>query len=99
MSNACAETLDRLDLTEIKDFIRNREASISDVESLEVAYKRFLIEAFSNPGKMISPAPDVDIFWHAHILHTRKYQKDCAEFFGKYIHHTPFGSICGGDGD
>lgn len=40
----------------------------------------------------IAPSRDVDEFWHAHILHTRKYAEDCGRVFGTYLHHDPRGS-------
>ncbi len=28
--------------------------------------------------------------WHAHILDTMAYHKDCQYLFGRYIHHYPY---------
>ena len=32
---------------------------------------------------------DLDLFWHEHILHTKKYHDDCMAVFGEIIHHDP----------
>lgn len=37
----------------------------------------------------LQPTHVVDIFWHTHILFTRKYFKDCEAIFGQYLHHEP----------
>lgn len=39
---------------------------------------------------ILSPTPDVDQVWHAHILDTRKYQEDCMTMFGRTLHHNPY---------
>jgi hypothetical protein len=31
-----------------------------------------------------------DKIWHAHIISTIQYQKDCDRIFGRYLDHTPF---------
>jgi hypothetical protein len=30
-----------------------------------------------------------DKIWHAHIVNTVQYQKDCDRIFGRFLHHTP----------
>ncbi|MFD8156604.1 glycine-rich domain-containing protein [Streptomyces malaysiensis] len=37
----------------------------------------------------LSPSPLVDDFWHAFLLHTKAYQKFCADTLGKFVHHQP----------
>lgn len=36
------------------------------------------------------PSEEVDVFWHQHILDTKKYHKDCMIIFGRYLHHYPY---------
>ena len=41
--------------------------------------------------EFVSPPPQVDIAWHAFILHTRDYEAYCRERYGGVIHHQPTG--------
>lgn len=41
--------------------------------------------------EFISPPPQVDVAWHAFILHTRDYEAYCRERYGRVIHHQPTG--------
>jgi hypothetical protein len=57
---------------------------------LESEYRDFLILLAENDGKTISPwSDDLDLFWHEHILDTRKYAQDCKCIFGHFIQHDP----------
>jgi hypothetical protein len=57
---------------------------------LESEYRDFLILLAENDGKTISPwSDDLDLFWHEHILDTRKYAQDCKSIFGHFIQHDP----------
>ena len=60
--------------------------------ALDVAaeYRRFLQMCCENPDKPIVPSSLVDEFWHLHILDTRKYQQDCENVFGEFLHHFPY---------
>jgi len=49
------------------------------------------------PQMQISPTRDIDAFWHAHILDTRKYIDDCERVFGFYLHHFPYFGMRGAD--
>merc|ERR1712224_390849 len=35
----------------------------------------------------------VDAFWHAHLLHTREYERESKAFFGYFLHHSPYGAL------
>lgn len=52
-------------------------------------YKRFLWLCLKYPDSALVPTKDMDEFWHNHILHTRRYFKDCQNLFGRYLHHIP----------
>ena len=60
-------------------------------DQVELEYRRFLFALTrKRPEVTISPpTPDVDEFWHQHILDTRKYRDDCEKIFGHYMDHTP----------
>ncbi len=55
----------------------------------EFAYREFLLFAKTFPAETPTPSPDVDAFWHFHILDTLKYTRDCAMAFGYFLHHKP----------
>jgi hypothetical protein len=91
--NAIAE-IDRLDLEPIKFKIACKEDgygwSNEHIERMEVAYRRFLKLLAQHPEKQLAPTRDIDAFWHAHILDTRKYAADCERIFGGFLHHYPY---------
>lgn len=69
----------------------------------ESEYRSFLAVAKATPGQdHHNTSVDMDAVWHSHILHTRQYHTDCAQFFGHYFHHAPSGTVgmcsgnCGG---
>jgi hypothetical protein len=55
----------------------------------ELRYRRFLCMHLLNPRLLLVPPPDIDAFWHQHILFTRAYAVDCDRLFGMYLHHSP----------
>ncbi|HSW08817.1 glycine-rich domain-containing protein [Aquabacterium sp.] len=57
---------------------------------IELAYRRFLMLLARYPASQLAPTRDIDKFWHAHILDTRKYAADCQQLFGEFIHHHPY---------
>jgi hypothetical protein len=64
-------------------------------EFAELQYKRFLTLLKLYPEKSIVPNKTMDVFWHYHILDTRKYHKDCENIFGGYVHHFPYFGLRG----
>ena len=65
-----------------------------EVESL---YRRFLALNIVYSDRKICPTGPIDEFWHAHILDTRAYEKDCEFLFGSYLHHFPYFGMRGPD--
>ena len=59
----------------------------TEVESL---YRKFLALNIAFPDRKICPTSPIDEFWHAHILDTRAYHRDCELLFGKFLHHFPY---------
>ena len=53
-------------------------------------YRAFLVLNALYPQERIVPPKEVDEFWHAHILDTKKYADDCEAVFGYFFHHYPF---------
>lgn len=65
-----------------------------DVEGL---YRRFLALNIRYPGRKICPTGPIDDFWHAHILDTQAYARDCQMLFGHFLHHFPYFGMRGPD--
>ena len=59
----------------------------NDVEDL---YRRFLALNIVYRDHKICPTGPIDDFWHAHILDTKAYARDCQALFGEYLHHFPY---------
>lgn len=64
--------------------------NLADLKKIEALYKNFLILNLKYPNERIIPSEEVDEMWHNHILDTIKYQEDCAQVFGFYLHHYPY---------
>jgi hypothetical protein len=64
--------------------------TLAKCDTVELLYKNFLFLCFKYPEAKLVPTPDIDDFWHAHILDTRKYMDDCQEIFGRFLHHFPY---------
>ena len=64
-------------------------------DNCEKWYKRFLKLHVLCPNATIVPSRTIDEMWHAHILDTRKYHKDCESIFGCYLHHFPYFGLRG----
>ena len=83
-----------LDLEPIKFSLTQREEGVNwtlnKAEILETWYRRFLYLSSLYTDKAIIPSKDIDIFWHTHILDTKKYMSDCENLFGRYFHHFPY---------
>jgi hypothetical protein len=88
------EAIEGLDLGPIKFKLMHPEEgkgwTRAFAEHLETQYKRYLTLVAKYPREAIAPGRDVDRFWHAHILDTRKYIDDCERVFGFYLHHFPY---------
>ena len=59
-------------------------------DRVERAYRQFLMVLAGHPGTVVAPTRDIDTFWHAHILDTRRYADDCQRIFGEFLHHDPY---------
>ena len=59
-------------------------------------WRKYKYESEETVDIRMPPPPDVDEVWHAHILDTRRYARDCVKLFGTFHHHYPYFGI---DGD
>jgi hypothetical protein len=79
-----------LDLEAVKSLLRvNRPWSDAQCDLVEVWYRRYLTLAVLYPDETLRPTPEIDEFWHHHILCTHKYAEDCDRVFGRFLHHSP----------
>jgi hypothetical protein len=85
--------IEALDLTPVRARLMHPVAgpgwSAERTRQVEHAYREFLFVATMFPDESPAPAPDVDTYWHFHILDTVKYARDCQQAFGYFLHHGP----------
>ena len=95
-----ANTVAALDFERLKwKLSRSSEAKLSP-EACDLAereYRRFLTLKAAFPGVNLVPSKLADEFWHAHILDTAAYARDCESVFGGFLHHFPYFGIYGQD--
>ena len=86
--------IERLDLAPILFKVTCEEDgygwTAEHAQGIALAYKRYLVLLAKHPEVTIAPTRDIDRFWHAHILDTRKYALDCERIFGGFLHHFPY---------
>jgi len=81
----------KLDLSEVTSSMISRHGwSEDEAQDAEKLYRNFLflVSKYSNKTTLV-PSHDIDMYWHEHILFTKKYFKDCDSIFGSYFHHDP----------
>lgn len=84
--------IDAIDFSQLMDRLK-KEEGWSDKALAETCtyYRNFLFLNKKYPEyNVLPPSADIDEFWHAHILETEKYERDCLAIFGKYFHHYPY---------
>lgn len=87
---AIAEKIQSLDFERIKKKIIEKHGWTPErADEIEALYKGFFLECALRPDQEHTPTPDIDVMWHAHILDTRKYLRDCEEVLGFFLHHVP----------
>lgn len=92
------QAIDALDFSRMKAKLLHQTHAQWSAESLEHAergYRQFLKLAAKYPHTPAVPSEQVDAFWHAHILDTRRYASDCERIFGYVLHHDPYVGIDG----
>lgn len=80
-----------LNLSKVSERVRNENPrwSAEKLRISEEAYRGFLFIHWKYPREALVPSTGIDEFWHAHILYTKQYMKDCQKIFGHYMHHDP----------
>lgn len=80
-----------IDLTMLKrKLIEEYGWTPEHTDQVEDLYRKFLALNAAYPDRKICPTGPIDEFWHAHILDTRAYAKDCDHLFGHFLHHFPY---------
>lgn len=93
MYETFSDRIAKLDLNPIKFKLMSEDGknwNREKADRVELAYRQFLDLVLENGDAVIVPSKEVDAFWHAHILDTRKYAKDCNRIFGCFLHHFPY---------
>ena len=85
------ERVNQLDFTMLKmKMVEEHDWTPEFCDEVEALYRRFLALNARYPNRKICPTGPIDEFWHAHILDTRAYMRDCEDIFGYYLHHFPY---------
>jgi hypothetical protein len=85
------ERVNQLDFKMLKiKMIEEHDWTVEFCDEAEALYRKFLALNARFPDRKICPTGPIDEFWHAHILDTRAYMRDCEDIFGHYLHHFPY---------
>jgi hypothetical protein len=88
------QVIEKVDLEPIMVKVMDKEEglgwSLDFTKRVAFEYKRYLTLCLENPDFTMVPSTFVDDFWHYHILDTQKYQEDCQNIFGYFLHHFPY---------
>lgn len=83
--------LPQIDLTPIRFRVTKNRSDLTagQIDEMELRYLRFLMLCKEEPNVRHEPDKEVDLYWHTHLLYTRKYVADCQNYFGYFLHHEP----------
>lgn len=96
--SAALEKVASLDFSMLKHKLELERGWTSEFsDEVESLYRRFLALNVRYPEKKICPSGPIDDFWHAHILDTHAYARDCEALFGGYLHHFPYFGMRGAE--
>ncbi|MGA8810009.1 MAG: glycine-rich domain-containing protein-like [Thermoanaerobaculia bacterium] len=88
---AALDRVNQLDFTMLKrKLMEEHNWTAEFIDEVESLYRKFLALNARYPDQKICPTGPIDSFWHAHILDTRAYAKDCEVVFGQLLHHFPY---------
>ena len=95
---ASLERVTKLDFGMLKRKLGEEKGwSLDYQDEVEDLYCRFLALNMVYRDRKICPTGPIDEFWHAHILDTKAYERDCRDLFGEYLHHFPYFGMRGPD--
>lgn len=85
------ELVSQIDFAMLKrKLMEEHEWTAEFCHEAESLYRKFLALNARYPGRKVCPTGPIDEFWHAHIVDTRAYHRDCELIFGEYLHHYPY---------
>jgi hypothetical protein len=84
------DVINQIDLSRVSRRVAKEhpEWTQARLDAAIAEYRKFLCLVKAGHNN-ISPCLDVDEIWHAHILFTMDYVRDCNKVFGFYVHHNP----------
>ena len=82
------EKVMNFDLSEVAEYVSERYPAI-DINKAVTQYRYFIYLTVATGKNAPVPSDEVDLIWHAAILHTRDYFRFCQEVAGYFIHHQP----------
>ena len=82
------EKVMNFDLSEVREYVSERYPAI-DVNKAVTQYRYFIYLIVATGKNVPVPSDEVDLIWHAAILHTQDYFCFCQEVAGYFIHHQP----------
>lgn len=85
---AVSITNDLDSLAPIERYLVSHGSSLERAELAKSEYLRFLLLVAASMAP-VRPSPLADEFWHAHLLHSKRYAEWCKLHFGRFIHHQP----------
>ncbi len=98
---ALSDALDRVNKLDFRMLKRKlseeRKWTFEFCDEVEALYRKFLALNARYPDRKICPTGPIDEFWHAHIVDTRAYMRDCDAIFGQYLHHFPYFGMRGAE--
>lgn len=88
---ASLERVSSLDFSLLKQKLGEEKGWSPEYQNeVEDLYCRFLALNMVYRDQKVCPTGPIDEFWHAHILDTKAYERDCQDLFGEYLHHFPY---------
>jgi hypothetical protein len=83
--------INNIDMVLLKEkLLEETGQPLVDIERAEERYKKWLFLRRKHRGELMPPTKDIDAIWHAHVLDTDAYHKDCAAALGYFLHHYPY---------
>lgn len=73
-----------------RKLVEERGWTTEFADEVEDLYRKFLALSARYADRKVCPTGPVDEFWHAHILDTWAYARDCEAVFGYFLHHYPY---------
>lgn len=79
-------------LSDLQQYPYFARSSNEQIHYAIARYEKFLVLAAKFKNQRLAPTLDIDLVWHAHMLHPVSYASDCQKLFGYILdHHGGFG--------